>query len=204
MAGLFITFEGIEGCGKTTQIRILEEQLRLRGHEVVLTREPGGTPIGDKIRHMLLDAANDAMQPLTELFLYVAQRCQHVAQVTAPALEKGKIVLCDRYFDATRPYQGVARDLDPQLLGQLHTIGTGNLMPQLTLLFDCPVEVGLERANERIARSGGNRREDRFEQEHLDFHERVREAYLEIAREEPQRVRVINAADDIETVHQRV
>lgn len=204
MAGRFITFEGIEGCGKTTQIRILEDYLKMRGHPVVLTREPGGTAIGEKIRQVLLNAAFKEMQPLTELLLYAAARCQHVEEVIRPALAAGKIVLCDRYADATTAYQGEARGIPSQFLQTLHQLGTGNLQPDLTFLLDCPVEIGLKRIQERESEIPGQTNLDRFEKEQYDFHERVRQGYLQIARAEPHRIKVINALEDVHAVHEKI
>lgn len=202
--GLFITFEGIEGCGKTTQIKILEDYLRTRGLSVVLTREPGGTLIGDQIRVVLLKPENMRMNPTTELFLYIAARCQHVKELIEPALNAGKTVLCDRFFDATTAYQGCARRIDKNFLRQLHQYATGNLIPDLTILLDCPAEIGLRRALDRNVQSSELEAEGRFEQEAIDFHERVREGYLEIARQNPDRVKVINATDDIETIRENI
>lgn len=204
MAGLFVTFEGVEGCGKTTQIRLLEDFLKLRSHDTILTREPGGTHIGDQIRKVLLSVENRGMFPVTELFLYAAARSQHVEEVIGPALKDGKIVLCDRFSDATTAYQGAARKIERDFLSQVHKIATGGLKPDLTILLDLPAEIGLKRAWERNERERLTGKEDRFEQEAVEFHERVREGYLEIAREEPFRVKVFNALEPIDNVHQRI
>jgi len=204
MSGLFITFEGTEGCGKTTQIRLLEDFLKLRSHDTLLTREPGGTRIGDQIRRILLSVENRTMIPIAELFLYAAARSQHVQEVIKPALKDGRIVLCDRFADATTAYQGAARKIEKEFLIQVHKIATGGLEPNLTILLDLPAEVGLKRAWERNERERISGREDRFEQEAIEFHERVREGYLEIAREDPSRVKVINALEPVDTIHQRV
>lgn len=204
MAGLFITFEGIEGCGKTTQIRLLEDFLKLRGNDTVLTREPGGTNIGDQIRKILLSVENRSMFPVTELFLYAAARSQHVEEVINPALRDGKIVLCDRFADATTAYQGAARKIERDYLAQVHKIATGGLKPDITILLDLDAQTGLRRAWERNERERLTGKEDRFEQEAIDFHERVRAGYLEIAREEPFRVKIINALEPIESLHQRI
>ncbi len=195
--GCFITFEGIEGCGKTTQLRLLAENLRERGHRVAVTREPGGCPIADRVRDILLDAKNSAMTPLTELLLYAAARAQHVAEVVVPALNAGQIVLCDRFTDATIAYQGYGRGLDQELIARLNTLATGNLRPELTVLVDCPVEVGLERAMARINGSHGAR-EERFELESRQFHQRVRDGYLTLAQREPDRFIVIDGSRSIE------
>lgn len=190
---MFITFEGIEGCGKSTQINLLAAQLQHQGLQVLLTREPGGCPIADQIRGLLLDADNRAMVPMTELMLYAAARSQHLAEVVQPALTAGTLVLCDRFSDATRAYQAFGRGIDRQVMESLNDLACNGLTPDLTLLLDCPVEVGLARARQRIAGSSGPK-EERFELESLQFHQRVRDGYLQLATEEPDRFVVINAA----------
>lgn len=204
MGGKFITFEGIEGCGKTTQIRLLEEYLKLRSHDVVLTREPGGTRIGDQIRKILLSVENRGMFPVTELFLYAAARNQHVQEVIVPALKEGKIVLCDRFADATTAYQGAARNIEKGFLDQVHFIATGGLKPDLTVVLDCPAEVGLKRARVRNEKNHMEGVEDRFEREAMVFHEHVRQGYLDIAQEEPARVKIVNAIQSVEDVNQKI
>ncbi len=204
MAGTFITFEGIEGCGKSTQISLLAEYLARKGNEVVLTREPGGTQIGERIRSVLLDASHDGMAPIAELLLYAAARCQHIAEVIRPALDAGKVVLCDRYADATTAYQGAARRIDAATLAEVHRIATGGLMPELTILLDCAPSEGLSRAHARIAAGGQAAHEDRFEREAMAFHERVRQGYLAIAKSEPGRVKVIDASASIEEIQMRI
>jgi dTMP kinase len=198
-----ITFEGIEGCGKTTQLKLLAEKLRSRGHEVTVTREPGGCAIADRIRAILLDAGNSAMTPMAELLLYGAARAQHVAEVIAPALAAGNIVLCDRFTDATVSYQGYARGLDLQVITELNRLAAGAIRPDHTLLVDCPVEIGLERAMSRINTTKGAR-EERFELESLQFHRRVREGYLTLARQEPDRFIVIDGSGSIEATFSAV
>jgi dTMP kinase len=193
----FITFEGIEGCGKSTQIGLLARTLTARGHRVTLTREPGGCPIADQVRGILLDADNRGMVPRAELFLYAAARAQHVAEVIAPALERGGIVLCDRFTDATVAYQGYGRGLDLALIDELNRLAAGDTRPDLTLLVDCPVETGLGRAMARINSSAGAR-EERFELESLTFHRNVRDGYLNLAAQEPGRFAVIDGAGGIE------
>lgn len=188
---LFITFEGIEGSGKTTQLRTLAERLRQRGMRVRTTREPGGCPIADAVRDILLHPANSALVPRAELLLYAAARAQHVDEVILPALKGGETVLCDRFTDATVAYQGHGRGLDMPLIAELNTLAAGDLVADLTLLLDMPAEDGLRRARRRGATTQGNR-EDRFEQESLEFHRRIREGYLAIARREP-RVRIVDA-----------
>ncbi len=204
MSGFFITFEGIEGCGKTTQILLLRDFLRTRNYDAVLTREPGGTSIGDQIRKVLLLSENKSMRPITELLLYAAARNQHVEEIIMPSLEVGKVVLCDRYADATTAYQGAARKIKNEFLTELHDIATGGLQPNLTILFDCPANLGLERAKVRNEEEKKTGVEDRFEEELLDFHERVRAGYLNIAKKEPNRVKVIDATLPPKAVHQRV
>jgi dTMP kinase len=194
--GCFITFEGPEGCGKTTQIKLLADSLAEKGSRVLLTREPGGCPISDKIREVLLDAANSGMVPLTELFLYAAARAQHVSEIITPALEAGNIVICDRFTDATVAYQGHGRQLDLALIGQLNRLAIGQLRPHLTILLDCPVEIGLGRALARIEATKGAK-EERFEQESIQFHQRVRAGYLQLAAAEPDRFVVIDGNQDI-------
>lgn len=201
MKGKFITFEGIEGCGKTTQIEKFAEFLKSKGSEIVLTREPGGTDIGDQIREILLNPKNTIMSPITELLLYAAARAQHVAEKVKPALEKGQIVLSDRYADATTAYQGAARNISPEVLKELHKIATGGLKPDYTFLLDLPAEVGLARA---LNRNKKENIEDRFENEKIDFHEKVREGYLKIAKEEPERFIVIDASGSIDNTFEQI
>jgi len=201
---MFITFEGIEGSGKTTQIKRLVSVLEAKGYDCVLTREPGATKIGEKIRAILLDANHTAMLPITELLLYEADRAQHVREVIEPALAANKVVVSDRCFDATTVYQGYARGYDLKVIEQMHRMVLGRLKPELTILLDLPVDLGLERAWERIRNQDGRLSEDRFEKEDLVFHEKVRQGYLTLARLEPERFRVIDASGDPETVHEDV
>lgn len=198
----FITFEGIEGSGKTTQIQMLSNWLEERGLEHLLTREPGGTPIGDQIRRLLLSAANNAMTSTCELLLYAAARAQHVEQVIRPALEDGRLVLCDRFRDATIAYQGFGRGLPLDVVLGLHQVDVLTLAPDLTLLFDIDARTALGRARARDTTK--TRDETRFEIEGLEFHERVRRGYLELARAEPDRFVVIDASGSVSEVHQRV
>ena len=192
--GKFITFEGIDGAGKSTHIATVVDWLSARGLEVVSTREPGGTPLGEKLRELLL---HEPMHLETEALLMFAARREHLALVIEPALARGAWVVCDRFSDATYAYQGGGRGLDKEKFAALERWVHGHLQPDLTFLFDLPPEV----ACERIARQG--RELDRFEQERADFHLRVRQAYLERAVEAPQRIRVINAGqgqDEIKRV----
>jgi dTMP kinase len=197
--GKLVTFEGIDGCGKSTQMRLLERYLTERGVAVVSTREPGGTELGRKIRSALLDGGRGSVEPLAELLLYAADRAQHVRQVIMPALAEGKLVLSDRFYDATTVYQGYARGFDLELVNQLNELATGGLRPDLTLLFDLDVETGLERTCRRGGETGmTTARQDRLDQEPVEFHERVRKAYLEIAALEPQRFRIRPSSGPIE------
>ena len=180
---LFITFEGIEGSGKSTQIRLLNDFLKLRGHETVLTREPGGTPIGDDIRKILLSSENKGMSPLCELLLYTAARAQHLAQVIKPALTSNRTVLCDRFMDATVAYQGYGRGFPPDIIKTLNGLTAGDL-PQLTFLLDLSHDTGLTRARARNSSIKG-KDESRFENEPLSFHQKVREGYLALASYQP-------------------
>ncbi len=195
--GFFVTFEGIEGSGKTTQIELLRRALVKQGKEVLVTREPGGTPMGEKIRGLLLGPS-----PLTlmaELFLCLADRAQHIEEVLAPALASKAVVLCDRFADSTLAYQGYGRGGDLLLIARLNQIVCGSFLPHLTVLLDCPVEVGLSRATNRKGRTP-----DRFEAEGVGFHERVRQGYLEIARGAPERVVVVESTGSLEEAHARI
>ncbi|KJH80835.1 dTMP kinase [Pseudomonas sp. KSR10] len=193
MTGLFITLEGPEGAGKSTNREYLAQRLRDHGLDVVLTREPGGTPLAERIRELLLTPADEPMGSDTELLLMFAARAQHLAEVIRPALKRGAVVLCDRFTDATYAYQGGGRGLSFQRIEQLETFVQGDMRPDLTLIFDLPVEIGLSRAAARG-------RLDRFEQEGLGFFEAVRSAYLDRARQVPQRYRVIDAGQSLPMV----
>jgi dTMP kinase len=197
--GKLITFEGIDGCGKSTQMRLLGQYLTERGVAVVSTREPGGTELGRKVRSALLDGGVGSVEPLAELLLYAADRAQHVRRVILPALSLGKVVLSDRFYDATTVYQGYARGFDLELVNQLNELATGGLKPDLTLLFDLDVETGLKRTMRRGDGTGMTAaRPDRLDQEPMEFHERVRQAYLDIAAREPERFRIISSAGPVE------
>jgi dTMP kinase len=191
---MFITLEGIEGSGKTSQLKHIAGFFREKGLDCVTTREPGGTEIGRKIRAILLDLKSRGMDPLTELLLYMADRAQHLNELVRPCLDQGKTVLCDRYYDATLAYQGFARGLDIRLLNDMHRLIFKDLKPDLTLLLDLPPKIGLQRALREIENGGRDGSEVRFENEKIAFHEKVRAGYLELARLEPARFRVIDAA----------
>jgi len=197
--GYFITFEGVEGCGKTTQIKLLAELLSEQDIDTLLTREPGGCPIADKIRDILLDAENRAMAPLAELMLYGASRAQHVAEVIAPALGVGKVVLCDRFCDATVAYQSFGRGIDRIVIDTLNLHACQGVTPDLTVLFDCDPAIGLKRARLRIETTSGPR-EERFELEELAFHQRVRAGYLQLATDQPERFLIVDGSDSIEAI----
>lgn len=190
--GRFITIEGIEGVGKSTNLEFVREQVAAAGHEVVVTREPGGTPLAEQVRQVVLDAEGE-VPPLTELMLMFTARSAHVAQLIRPALEAGRWVVCDRYTDATMAYQGGGRGLDETLIRRLADAVHGDLWPDLTLLLDAPVEIGLGRAARRSA-------PDRFERETVAFFERVRARYHALAAAEPGRIRVIDAAAPLAAV----
>lgn len=199
---LFITFEGMDGCGKTTQLRILAQSLREHGRTVVETVEPGGTVIGQQIRRILLDPASAEIHPRTELMLYFASRAQNVEQVIRPALASGSIVLCDRFTDSTLVYQGCGRGLDTQIVLDLDRIACQGLRPGLTLLIDIDLETSLERAKRRNERVGAA--ESRIDDESAAFHDRVRKGYLALAEAEPRRIRVIDGRDSISEVARRI
>ena len=201
--GYFITFEGIEGCGKTTQIKLLGEQLESLGYSVLMTREPGGCPIADKIRAILLDADNRDISSLTELFLYAAARAQHMSEIIMPALKRGHVVLCDRFTDATVAYQGAGRGISHATVETLNQMACQTIRPDLTVLIDCDVTAGLERARRRIEAHSGPR-EERFELEAIEFHQRVRNGYLAIAQREPQRVITVDGKGSIQEISENI
>lgn len=193
---MFITLEGPEGAGKTTQALLLAEYLKAEGREVVLTREPGGTRIGQEIRSMLLNSFNQELDFLTELLLYAADRSQHVAEVIRPALIQGKTVICDRYIHSMIAYQCYGRGLSRQVVDDLNKIAVGGVWPDITFVLDLPVEAGLERASNRRAK-------DRIEQEKLEFHQRVRNGFLELALAD-RRLKVIKADENQEYIFAKI
>lgn len=192
--GLFITFEGADGCGKTTQIELLDKYLRGKGKETLLTREPGAKGLGVKLREILLNYDGE-VSPQCESFLFLADRAQHIDCIIKPAIKDGKIILCDRHTDSTVAYQGYGRGLDLDRINMLNNIATGGFKPDLTIVFDIDVETSMLRVGKV---------KDRMESAGVEFFNKVRQGYLEIAKKEPQRVKVINSSDTIENIHKQV
>ena len=195
--GLFITLEGIEGAGKSTVVDFIEDFLTKEGHDVIKTREPGGTVIGEQIREILLKNENYTLTYDTELLLVFSARAQHIQEVILPALSLGKIILCDRFTDASYAYQGGGRGIDASRINLLEKWVQGDLRPNLTLLFDLDVSIGMQRTKKRSDA-------DRFEQEEINFFEKIRNTYLERAKNEPQRFRIINSALSLENVKEQI
>ncbi len=191
---LFITFEGADGCGKTTQIELLDKYLQEKGFKTLVTREPGAKGLGEKLREILLNYDGE-VSPNCESFLFLADRAQHVDCVIKPALKKGIIVLCDRHTDSTVAYQGYGRQLDIEQIKKLNKIAVNGLKPNLTIVFDIDIETSMQRVGKT---------KDRMESAGAEFFNRVRNGYLAIAKEEPNRVKVINSADSIENIHKQV
>jgi dTMP kinase len=205
MRGKFITFEGLDGCGKSTQLERLAAVLRVRGIDVVTTREPGGTVIGERIRAVLLDSRTAGLDPRAEMALMFAARAQLIADLIAPALEAGRWVLCDRFTDSTEAYQGGGRQLGSDAVLQLHQVLCRGLWPDLTILMDSDVSSSVRRARRRnLAASEETPDENRFERESYAFFTRVRSAFLEIAKREPQRVVLVDARPKLEIVHPQI
>lgn len=203
--GRFITFEGLDGCGKSTQLEKLAKALRAEKLAVVVTREPGGTPTGEKIRQLLLNTSTAALAPLAELALMFAARAQHIKEVIQPAMSEGRMVLCDRFTDSSEAYQGGGRKLGSEPVLALHRILCGGLQPDLTILMDSDIATSVQRARRRNrTQTRGKNDENRFEQESRAFFERVRNAYLAIAAREPQRVTVVDARGTPEETHRRI
>lgn len=202
MQGLFITFEGIEGCGKTSQTKLLNDYLTASGHDVIMTREPGGTPISEAVRELLLSNDSVNMHPHTELLLYLASRAQHVSEVMKPALDKGKIVICDRFADSTFVYQCFVRGINKEIVETMNNFAVGDMHPDVTFVLDVEPEEGLKRAmlrNQKYSRG-----HDRIESESLEFHKKVREGYLKLAQEYPERVYLIKTDKDKNEVHEEI
>lgn len=195
--GLFITFEGTDGSGKTTQIKLLEKYMQEKGCEVVLSREPGGTRISEIIRDLILDPGNKEIVPLTEMILYAASRAQHVAEVIEPAVENGKIVICDRYVDSSYAYQGGGRGMDLKIIADVNRIAVNGTVPDITFFLDIDPEISVRR---RINSTGA----DRIEQEKLDFHRRVYDGYKKLSILYPERIKTIDAAKSIEEISSQV
>jgi dTMP kinase len=202
ISGLFISIEGIEGSGKTTQIKLLYEYIKTKGYDVILTREPGGCNIGEQIRHILLDPNNN-ITPLTELLLYMAARIQHIHEVIIPALSEGKIVITDRFIDATIAYQGYGRGINIELIHKLNRLVIQDIKPDITFILDIEPDEGILRAV-NIAKERPEGYPDRIEKEDISFHQRVRQGYLDIAAKEPDRVIVINGRGGIDEIHQKI
>jgi len=197
MKGVLISFEGIEGTGKTIQSKLLCEYLLKKGYNAILTEEPGGTQIGHKIRELLLSIDHKGMTPLTELLLYNASRAQHIKEVILPAINRGTVVITDRFADSTVTYQGYARGIDLNLIDSIEKIVTSGLRPDITILLDLDVETGLNR-------NRGINKMDRLELEDVEFHKQVRSGYLEIAAKEPERIKLIDASGSIEEVQSKI
>lgn len=201
--GFFITFEGIEGSGKSTQMELAKGYLRKKGADVLSLREPGGTSLGERVRSILLNSSDEPIDPWAELFLYEACRAQLVNTVIKPALASGKTVICDRFTDSTLAYQGYGRGLDLSSVAEANRLATGGLNPGLTILLDCDPEEGLKRAWSRIGAAKGEK-EDRFEKESILFHRKVRQGYLSIAGNEPGRVKVVTSKGEIASIHKEI
>lgn len=195
--GLFITFEGTDGSGKTTQIRLLEDYMKEKGCEVVLSREPGGTRVSEIIRDLILNPKNKEIVPLTEMILYAASRAQHVAEVIEPAIEKGKVVICDRYVDSSYAYQGGGRGMDLKIIADINRIAINGTVPDITFFLDIDPEISIKR---RINSTGA----DRIEQEKIDFHRRVYDGYKKMSILYPDRIKTIDATKSIEEIFSQI
>lgn len=193
MSGLFISIEGVEGAGKSTQIRLLAEFLQEQGYDVTITREPGGTVLAERIRGLLLETDGETIEPLTELFLYQAARAQHVHAVILPALARGAVVLCDRYVDSTSAYQGAGRQIPSEIIDRLNRMAAGKAWPDMTFLLDMPAASGLQRARDRGST-------DRMMAETLAFHQRIRDKFLELAQQEPNRITIMDGTRSIDAI----
>jgi dTMP kinase len=202
MSGLFISFEGGEGAGKTTQIQFLKERLQEQGLDVISSREPGGTPEAEKIRELLVHREGGDWDPLSECLLFFTARRMHIEKLIKPALEAGKVVICDRFTDSTIAYQGYGHGFDLTLIDQVRELCIYDFYPDLTFLLDIPAKLGLQRSTKRL--SGEGSEEDRFEQLTLSFHEKLRQGFLEIARQEPERCHVIDATQTMETIGEEI
>lgn len=201
VSGLFFTFEGIDGCGKSTQVKLLADALTAAGVNPIYTREPGGTRVGERVRPLLLSDSSADVFPLTEVLLLAAARAQHVLEVIKPGVAGGRVVLCDRYTDSTVAFQGHGRGVNLEIIDDVNRIATGGLMPDLTILYDVDLHVARARLDARPPRPGAEPARDRFDVEDLQFHNRVRTGYLELAAAAPGRIRVIDSSRPIEAVH---
>jgi len=195
--GIFITFEGTDGSGKTTQIKLVEKHIIEKGYEVVLSREPGGTKVSELIRDLILDPSNTEIVPLTELILYAASRAQHVAQIIKPAVEAGKIVICDRFVDSSYAYQGCGRGVDLKIVADVNRVAIDGMSPDITFFLDIDPEIAIKR---RINSTGA----DRIEQEKMDFHRRVYDGYKKMALLFPDRIKTIDANKSIEEISSQI
>jgi dTMP kinase len=202
--GLFVTFEGGEGAGKSTQIRLLADRLRRKGIDVLVTREPGGSPGAEAVRHVLLSGAAEQYGIRLEAILFAAARNDHVEEIIRPALASGAVVLCDRFIDSSRVYQGITGNLEPAFMANLERVAIHGVMPDCTFILDLPASDGLKRARDRAKTSGGDAEPDRFEKEELNTHEKRREAFLDIADHEPLRCRVIDASDTPDVISEKI
>jgi dTMP kinase len=200
LAGKFISFEGIDGSGKSTQLRMLAGDLRAKGVDLVTTHEPGGTPLGKRLRSAFLET-EEVVAPISELLLFAADRAQHVELLIKPSLEKGRVVISDRYADATFAYQGAGRGFDENLVNEVIQLATGGLKPDLTVFFDITVDTAIRRMSEH---QGEERVQNRMDRETSEFYDRVRKAYLGIAQREPERFKTIDANGSVEEVHSRL
>ncbi len=200
MNGIFITFEGPDGSGKTTQLKKVAQQLQKLGHDVLVTREPGGTAISDKIRSIILDPVNEEMVDQAEVLLYAASRAQHVHELILPALKAGRIVLCDRFIDASVAYQSYGLGVDIEMVKSISKYASSGLQATRTYMMDVPVEVSLERLNQRAGATEFTQQLDRIEQKNVDYHSRVRAGFHQIANDHPERVIIIDANRDVERI----
>ena len=202
MAGLFITIEGPDGAGKSTQVKLLADYLRKLGLEVILTREPGGTDLAEKIRELLLAPTGETVAPMTEVLLYAASRAQHVEGLIKPALARGAVVISDRFVDSSVAYQGFGRGLGVDEVWQINQWALGGLLPSLTIILDLELFIGRQRTAERDQKQAGG--PDRLEQENLEFHQKVRDGFLSLAKQDPKRIHVVPAAGSVEQVFQSI
>lgn len=202
LSGVFITIEGPDGSGKSTQVRLLAEYLKQQGLPVVVTREPGGTELAEKIRDLLLEISSETVTPVTEALLYAASRAQHVEHLIKPALARGAVVVSDRFVDSSIAYQGFGRGLGAELVWQINQPALSGLLPHLTIVLDIDPDVGLRRLAQRSQKNRSGL--DRLEREALDFHWRVREGFLQLARQFPERIAVVNANGRVEEIHQQI